>query len=46
MNAPSVSTPLHALILEDSPTDVELLLHELRRAGFEPLWQHAPPRMA
>src|SRR5437764_14937039 len=33
-------TPLHVLILEDSPADVELLLHELRRAGFEPLWQH------
>ena len=29
-------TPLHALILEDSPADAELLLHELRRAGFEP----------
>jgi DNA-binding response OmpR family regulator len=27
------------VILEDSPTDVELLLHELRRAGFEPQWQ-------
>jgi CheY-like chemotaxis protein len=26
------------VILEDSPTDVELL-HELRRAGFEPHWQ-------
>jgi PAS domain S-box-containing protein len=32
-------TPLHVLILEDSPADVELMLHELRRAGFEPLWQ-------
>src|ERR687884_1393185 len=35
-----MSTPLHVLILEDSPADVELLLHELRRAGFEPRWQH------
>src|SRR2546423_649598 len=33
-------TPLHVLILEDSPVDVELMLHELQRAGFEPLWQH------
>src|SRR5438105_15891665 len=40
MNAPSVSTPLRILILEDSPSDVELMLHELRRAGFEPRWQH------
>ena len=35
-----MSTPLHVLILEDSPADVELMLHELRRAGFEPRWQH------
>jgi DNA-binding NtrC family response regulator len=27
------------VILEDSLTDVELLLYELRRAGFEPHWQ-------
>src|SRR5436305_9617231 len=33
-------TPLHVLILEASPSDVELMLHELRRAGFEPRWQH------
>src|SRR5438876_971167 len=33
-------TPLHVLILEDSPSDVELMLHELRRAGFAPRWQH------
>src|SRR5436305_10512087 len=33
-------TPLHVLILEDSPSDVELMLYELRRAGFEPRWQH------
>src|SRR5947209_14914747 len=32
--------PLHVLILEDSPADLELMLHELRRAGFEPRWQH------
>jgi PAS domain S-box-containing protein len=33
-------TPLHVLILEDCPADVELMVHELRRAGFEPRWQH------
>jgi PAS domain S-box-containing protein len=32
-------TPIHILILEDSPADVGLLLHELRRAEFEPRWQ-------
>ncbi|MCQ4313234.1 ATP-binding protein [Pseudomonas stutzeri] len=30
--------PLQVLILEDSPIDAELELHELRRAGFEPTW--------
>jgi PAS domain S-box-containing protein/putative nucleotidyltransferase with HDIG domain len=34
-------TPLRVLILEDRRSDVELVLHELRRAGFEPDWQHA-----
>ncbi|MDY7077787.1 MAG: response regulator [Chloroflexota bacterium] len=31
---------LRVLILEDRPADVELVLHELRQAGFEPEWQH------
>ncbi len=30
---------LNVLILEDFPDDAELLLHELRRAGFEPQWR-------
>ncbi len=30
--------PLRVLILEDSPADAELMLHELRRAGFDPDW--------
>jgi hypothetical protein len=30
---------LHILILEDQASDAELMLHELRRAGFEPHWQ-------
>jgi CheY-like chemotaxis protein len=29
-------TPLRVLILENRPADVELVLHELRRAGFGP----------
>lgn len=35
-----MNTPLHDLILEDRSADVELMLHELRRAGFEPPWGH------
>jgi diguanylate cyclase (GGDEF)-like protein/PAS domain S-box-containing protein len=31
--------PLHALILEDSPEDAELLISELRRAGFAVEWR-------
>ncbi len=34
-----MSAPLRVLILEDRPTDAELMLYELRRAGFEPAWQ-------
>ena len=32
-------TPLNLLIIEDSADDAELLLRELRRAGFDPKWQ-------
>jgi PAS domain S-box-containing protein/putative nucleotidyltransferase with HDIG domain len=32
-------TPLKLLLLEDNPSDVELLLAELRRAGFDPEWK-------
>ncbi|MDY7077786.1 MAG: response regulator [Chloroflexota bacterium] len=32
-------THLSVLILEDRPTDAELMLHELRQAGFETDWQ-------
>ncbi len=31
--------PLRVLILEDRLSDAELMLHELRRAGFDPVWQ-------
>jgi starch phosphorylase len=30
--------PLHALLVEDSPDDAELMAHELRQAGFELTW--------
>lgn len=34
-----MATPLSVLILEDREADAELMLHELRRAGFKPRWQ-------
>src|SRR5882724_7453050 len=32
-------TPLNILIVEDSPSDAELALAELHRAGFDPKWK-------
>lgn len=32
-------TPLRVLILEDNAADTELVVHELRRAEFDPHWQ-------
>src|SRR5437016_4743229 len=34
-----MTTHLNVLILEDRPDDAELMLHALRRAGFDPEWQ-------
>jgi diguanylate cyclase (GGDEF)-like protein len=34
-----MATPLHVLIVEDSIDDAALLLHELRRGGYEPTHQ-------
>jgi len=31
--------PIQVLLLEDRETDAELLIHELRRAGFDPQWK-------
>ncbi|HEY2986975.1 MAG TPA: GAF domain-containing protein [Candidatus Binatia bacterium] len=31
--------PLNVLIVEDRPADAELMLYELERVGFEPLWK-------
>ena len=36
-----MSIPLRVLILEDRPADAELMLHELRRAEFDPTWHCA-----
>ena len=33
-----MATPIHVLILEDRPADAALMVHELRRAGFDPVW--------
>jgi hypothetical protein len=33
-----MATPLRVLILEDRPLDAELMVLELRRAGFDPQW--------
>ena len=33
-----MKNPLQILIVEDNPDDAELLLNELRRAGFDPQW--------
>jgi glycogen phosphorylase len=30
---------LRALIVEDNPTDAELMVHELRRSGFDLVWE-------
>ncbi len=37
-NPASVRQPLHALLVEDSPDDAELMAHELRQAGFDLTW--------
>jgi signal transduction histidine kinase len=33
-----MASPLQLLIVEDRPDDAELLLEELKRAGYEPTW--------
>ena len=34
-----MSQPLQLLLVEDNPDDAEMLLRELRRAGFDPIWE-------
>jgi PAS domain S-box-containing protein len=33
-----MSQPIQVLLVEDNPADADLLLRELRRAGFDPQW--------
>ena len=33
-----MDAPLKVLMVEDSEDDTELLVHELRRGGFDPAW--------
>jgi PAS domain S-box-containing protein len=41
-----VKLPLRVLIAEDSPADAELILRELRRAGYEPAWERVDTEAA
>ena len=34
-----MATPLRLLVVEDAPADAEMMMHELRRAGFDPDWR-------
>lgn len=34
-----MANPLHVLILEDREADAELMVHDLRQAGFDPTWE-------
>src|ERR1700720_62370 len=34
-----ISQPLRVLLVEDKPNDAELMLRELRNAGFKPEWR-------
>ncbi len=36
-----MGAPLKVLMVEDSEDDSELLVHELRRGGFDPAWKRA-----
>ena len=43
MTQPAETQPMskliHVLLLEDRATDAEMLIRELRRAGFDPQWK-------
>jgi two-component system cell cycle sensor histidine kinase/response regulator CckA len=41
-----MAVPLHVLLLEDRADDAALELYELRRAGFEPVWQRVDTEAA
>jgi PAS domain S-box-containing protein len=39
-----VGTPLSVLLVEDNPDDADLLVFELRRAGYTPAWRRVDSR--
>src|SRR6266550_5391648 len=39
-----MSNPLRVLLLEDRPSDAELILHELRRSGYDPVAERVETR--
>ena len=41
-----MAQPLRVLIAEDNPSDAELFLRELRRAGYSPEWQRVDSEAA
>ena len=41
-----MATPLKILMAEDNPADCELVIRELRRAGFEPDWHRVDTEKA
>jgi PAS domain S-box-containing protein len=41
-----VARPIRVLLAEDNASDAELILHELRRAGFEPEWHRVDTEAA
>ena len=43
---PNNTPPLRVLIVEDNPNDAELVLRELRRAGFDPDWNRVDTEAA
>ncbi len=45
-DAPLDPQNIRVLILDDSPTDAELFVRELRRAGFEPEWRRVETESA
>jgi diguanylate cyclase (GGDEF)-like protein/PAS domain S-box-containing protein len=41
-----VAEPIQVLFVEDSPDDVDLMLRELQRAGYEPQWRRVDTEAA
>jgi len=39
-----MSIPLRMLILEDRPSDAELMLHELKKVGYDPIFRRVETR--